>query len=71
MAYALFKGEEKLSRTFPTKKEALEKAEQAGLVEHPEGQPVLEDDLTIKPCSADPIPQEDADLDWTPDKPAS
>ncbi|WP_407123408.1 hypothetical protein [Bradyrhizobium sp. STM 3561] len=64
MAYALFKDEEKLSRTFPTKKEALEKAEQAGLVEHPGGQPAL-------PCSADPIPHDYADLDWTPDKPAS
>ncbi|GGI24544.1 hypothetical protein [Bradyrhizobium guangdongense] len=71
MAYALFKDEEKLSRTFPTKEEALEKAEQAGLVEHTEDQPMLEDDLEIKPCAPDPKPHDDADLDWTPDKAAS
>jgi hypothetical protein len=71
MAYALFKDEEKLSRTFPTEKETLEKADQAGLVEHTDGQPVLEDDLTIKPCPPDPKPHDDADLDWTPAKPAS
>ncbi|MCK1421342.1 hypothetical protein IVB15_10840 [Bradyrhizobium sp. 182] len=71
MAYALFKDGEKLSRTFSTKEETLEKADQAGLVEHADGQPVLEDDLKIKSCSADPQPQDEADLDWTPDKPAS
>lgn len=71
MAYALFKDEEKLSRTFPTKEEALENADRAGLVEHQNGQPVLEDDLKIEPCSADPEPQDDAALDWMPDRPAS
>ena len=71
MAYALFKDEEKLSRTFPTPEETLEKAEEAGLVEHPDGRPVLQDDLTIKPCPPDPKPRDDAELDWTPDKPES
>jgi len=71
MAYALFKDEEKLSRTFSTKEETLEKADQAGLVEHGDGKPVLEDELKIKPCPADPEPRDEADLDWTPDKPAS
>jgi hypothetical protein len=71
MAYALFKDGEKLSRTFSTEEETLEKADQAGLVEHREAPPVLEDDLKIKPCPADVEPHDDADLDWTPDKPAS
>ncbi|MFK4383837.1 hypothetical protein [Bradyrhizobium sp. USDA 223] len=33
MAYALLKDGEKMSRTFPTNEEALEKADEAGLVE--------------------------------------
>jgi hypothetical protein len=33
MAYARFKDEEKLSRTFSTKEETLKKADDAGLVE--------------------------------------
>ncbi|MCK1653465.1 hypothetical protein IVA88_18770 [Bradyrhizobium sp. 149] len=71
MAYALFKDEEKLSRTFSTKEETLKKADDAGLVEEREGEPVLEDDLKIKPCSPDPDPHSDEDLDWTPEKPAA
>ncbi|UPK30857.1 hypothetical protein [Bradyrhizobium sp. 195] len=71
MAYALFKDGEKLSRTFPTKEEAFEKADEAGLVEHRDDQPTLEDELKIKPCSPDPEHRDDSDLDWTPDKPAS
>ena len=54
MAYAVFKDDQKLSRTFPTKKEALKNADEAGLVDNTEGTPVLENDLTIKPCAADP-----------------
>ncbi|MGX1167057.1 hypothetical protein AB7M16_003323 [Bradyrhizobium sp. USDA 372] len=71
MAYALFKDGEKLSRTFSTKEETLEKADQAGLVEQDDGQPVLQDDLKIRPCRADPEPQDEAALDWTPNTPAS
>ncbi|MCP3395510.1 hypothetical protein NLM27_43270 [Bradyrhizobium sp. CCGB12] len=71
MAYALFKDGEKLSRTFSTEEETLEKADKAGLVEHCDNQPVLEAKLKIKPCPADPEPHDDADLDWTPDKRAS
>jgi hypothetical protein len=41
------------------------------LVEEREGEPVLEDDLQIKPCSPDPNPHSDEDLDWTLEKPAS
>ncbi|WP_245313340.1 hypothetical protein [Bradyrhizobium sp.] len=54
MAYTLFKDDEKLSRTFSTKEEALKKADDAGLVESGRAQPRLEDDLKIKPCSPDP-----------------
>jgi len=43
-----------VSRTFPTGEEALEKADEAGLVEHAEGEAVLEDELRIRPCPADP-----------------
>ncbi|AMA55809.1 hypothetical protein [Bradyrhizobium sp. CCGE-LA001] len=71
MAYALFKDGEKVSRTFSTAEEALEKADRAGLVEHGDGRPVLENELKIKPCPADPEPHDDADLDWAPDGPAS
>ena len=68
MAYAVFKDDQKLSRTFPTEKEALKKADEAGLVDNTEDTPVLEHDLTIKPCAADPERRSDEDLDWTPDK---
>jgi hypothetical protein len=70
MAYALFKDREKLSRTFVTKEEALQKADEAGLVEDRD-KSVLEDDLKIEPCSPDPEPRSDEDLDWTLAKPAS
>ncbi|WP_369724307.1 MULTISPECIES: hypothetical protein [unclassified Bradyrhizobium] len=70
MAYALFKDREKLSRTFVTKEEALQKADEAGLVEDRD-KPVLEDDLKIEPCPPDPEPRSDEDLDWTPARPAS
>jgi hypothetical protein len=69
MAYAVFKDDEKLSRTFPTKEETLEKADEAGLVETVKGKPLLEDNLTIKPCAPDPERKGDQDLDWAPDKP--
>ena len=71
MPYAVFKDGEKLSRAFSTKQETLEKADQAGLVEHDDGQPVLEDQLKIEPCASDPEPYDDATLDWTPEKTAS
>lgn len=71
MAYALFKEGEKLSRTFSTEEETLRKADEAGLVESSDGQPVLEEDLKIKQCLPDPEPHSDEDLDWTPERPAS
>jgi len=68
MPYAVFKDGEKLSRSFSTEEEALRKACEAGLVEDDNGQPVLEQDLEIKPCSPDPRPRDDEDLDWVPEK---
>jgi hypothetical protein len=43
MAYAVFKDEEKISRTFPTREQALKKADEAGLVDSGSGEPTLED----------------------------
>jgi hypothetical protein len=71
MPYALFKDREQLSRAFPTKEETLRKACEAGLVEDDNGQPVLEQELEIKPCSPDSGPQDDEDLDWVPEKSTS
>ena len=50
------------------REETLKKADEAGLVDTAKGKPVLEDDMTIKPCAADPERKGDEDLDWTPDK---
>jgi hypothetical protein len=66
MAFAVFTGNEKLSRTFPTREETLKKADEAGLVDRSKGKPVLEDDLRVKPCPADPEPKNIEDLDWSP-----
>jgi hypothetical protein len=68
MAYAVVNDEEKLGRTCPTKETTLEKADEAGLVDTVQGKPVLEDNLTIKPCAPDHERKGDEDLDWTPDK---
>jgi hypothetical protein len=38
------------------------------LVDTVQGKPVLEDNLTIKPCAPDHERKGDEDLDWTPDK---
>lgn len=55
-----------MGRTFPIKEEAWRKADEAGLVEKTDGEPVLEQGLEIKPCPADPHQKSDEDLDWTP-----
>jgi hypothetical protein len=39
MSYAVFKDDEKLSRTFPIKEETLKKADGAGLVDTVKGKP--------------------------------
>jgi hypothetical protein len=68
MAYAVFKDGEKISRTFPTQEEALKKAKEAGLMEFSD-RPVLEDNLSIKPCLPDAESKSDDDLDWALDRP--
>jgi hypothetical protein len=67
MPYALFSNDEKISKAFPTKHEVWEHADEAGLVidvnaDDDEGQSkrVLDQDYTIKPCEADPLPEDDA-----------
>jgi len=66
MAFAVFTGNEKISRTFPTKEETLKKADEAGLVEMIGGELLLQDDLSVRPCPADPEPKNEEDLDWSP-----
>jgi hypothetical protein len=72
MPYTIFEDEQKLSRSFPTKQDALRKADQAGLVEvDSQGKPVLEDSLSIKRCLPDLEAGSDADLDWSLEKEAT
>jgi hypothetical protein len=68
MAYALFEDGEKLSGSFPTKEEALKKADQAGLVEENKDHPILQKQMEIRPCAPDPKPSNNEDLDWAPDE---
>jgi hypothetical protein len=63
MPYALFEKDDQLSRSFPTRDEVWEHAEDAGLVVEANGKAALEDHYSIKPCMADPIPQAQSD-DW-------
>jgi hypothetical protein len=51
MPYALFEDDTKLSQEFPTEKEVWEHAEEADLTDLVGGKTVLEDGLTIQPCS--------------------
>jgi hypothetical protein len=64
MAYAVFQDDDKMGRTFSTREEALEKADEAGLVEMTDGESVLEDDLVIKACPPDCDTRSDDELDW-------
>ena len=63
MPYALFENDDQLSRSFPTREEVWEHADDAGLVLDDNGKPKLEDHYTIKPCSVEPGPDELTD-DW-------
>jgi hypothetical protein len=52
MAYAVFEGDERLTRTFATEQEAWDAAEQAGLVDvDPDGKKILDDELEIRFCA--------------------
>ena len=69
MPYAIFEDDQKLSRAFPTKKEALRKADEAGLVvDESQGKLVLDNDLSIKACPPDPDVASEDELDWAVEK---
>jgi len=60
MPYALFEDEAQLTRSFATEQDVLAAAERAGLVEtRTNGEKVLEDHLSIRPC--EPTPDDGAD----------
>jgi hypothetical protein len=72
MPYAVFEDDEKLSRAFPTEKEALRKADEAGLVvDESNGKLVLDSGLAIRSCSSDLKAGIGDELDWPVEKPAS
>jgi hypothetical protein len=59
MPYAMFEDEERLTRSFATRREAWDAAERAGLVEiGPDGRKLLDDHLEIRPCIDDPADDE-------------
>jgi hypothetical protein len=68
MAYALFSGDDKISRSFETKAELWEHADENGLVvevDPPEGgdapRRVLDQDYQIRECRSDTAPADDED----------
>jgi hypothetical protein len=51
MPYAVFEEQERLTRSFATRQEAWDAAEQAGLVEiGPDGKKLLDNHLEIRSC---------------------
>jgi hypothetical protein len=55
MSFALFEGDERLTRSFPSEDEVWAAAERAGLVEvDADGTRRLEDHLEVRPCEASP-----------------
>ena len=65
MSYAVFEGEERLTRIFATEQEAWKAAERAGLVEaDSDGKRLLEDHLEIRFCEGEPEVDEDAGADF-------
>ena len=55
MSFALFEGDERLTRSFPTEEEVWTAAERAGLVDvDADGTRRLEDNLEVRPCEASP-----------------
>jgi hypothetical protein len=63
MPFALFEKDDQLSRSFSTREEVWQHAEDAGLVLDDNGTLKLEDHYTIKPCPADPEQDKRID-DW-------
>jgi hypothetical protein len=55
MSFALFEGDERLTRSFPTEEEVWTAAESAGLVDvGADGTRRLEDHLEVRRCEASP-----------------
>jgi hypothetical protein len=60
MSFALFEGDERLTRSFATEDEVWAAAERAGLVDvGADGKRRLEDHLEVRPCEASPDEQAD------------
>ena len=65
MAYAVFEGDERLTRLFATEREAWEAAERAGLVEiAADGRKMLDDHMEVRFCDGEPEKDEDAGADF-------
>ena len=55
MSFALFEGDDRLTRSFPTEREVWTAAEHAGLVEvDADGNRRLDNHLEVRPCEASP-----------------
>ena len=64
MAYALFENDTKVSRAFPTEREAWRCAEDSGLViAGVHGEKRLDDSYAIKPCPPEPEEAESPGID--------
>ncbi len=60
MSFAVFEGDTRLTRSFPSREAAWKAADNAGLVViGPDGEKVLDDQLEIRPC--EPTPDEASD----------
>jgi hypothetical protein len=55
MPYALFEGDDQLSRAYPTEAEVWSHADEAGLIDKGGKIERLEDDFSIKPCAPDTV----------------
>jgi hypothetical protein len=53
MRYALFDGDEQLSKQFPSRDDVWKHADEAGLVDVVNGKTVLEDGYSIQPCRSE------------------
>jgi hypothetical protein len=64
MSFALFEGDERLTRSFPTEEEVWIAAERAGLVDvGADGKRRLEDHLEVRSCDASPDESTDTGSD--------
>jgi hypothetical protein len=64
MSFALFEGNERLTRSFPTEEEVWTAAERAGLVDvDADGKKRLENHLVVRSCEATPDESTDSGAD--------